>query len=100
MEIPFGGRAIDESHYANRVTEMYDKIKLWMTRHGSIHNNPGLKMELTGRRYDFDVRGRMLLEPKDEYKKRMGGSPDSADALALTFAAPVHRAGTGRVIEY
>ncbi|GHV34470.1 hypothetical protein FACS1894187_05090 [Synergistales bacterium] len=100
MEIPFGARALDEAHYANRVTEMYDKLKLWMTQGGSLPNLPELKTELAGRRYDFDTRGRMRLESKDKYKERMGGSPDSADALALTLAAPVYRAGTGRVIEY
>jgi hypothetical protein len=32
-----------------------------------------------------------VLESKDEVKKRLqgGGSPDMADALALTFAYPV-----------
>jgi hypothetical protein len=31
----------------------------------------------------------LLLEKKAEMKKRLGKSPDIADALALTFAAPV-----------
>ena len=34
------------------------------------------------------VNGRFLLEPKDQIKKRLGRSPDLADALALTFAIP------------
>src|SRR5258708_7573207 len=32
---------------------------------------------------------RMLLEPKDQVKARLGYSPDDADAFALTFAQPV-----------
>jgi len=34
-----------------------------------------------------------MLEAKDEIKKRLqgGGSPDIADALALTFAFPVRK---------
>ena len=41
--------------------------------------------------YSFDAQGRKMLESKDEIKKRLqgGGSPDMADALALTFAYPV-----------
>ena len=31
----------------------------------------------------------MQLEEKSELKKRVGRSPDMADALALTFAEPV-----------
>ncbi|MDR1377761.1 MAG: terminase family protein [Synergistaceae bacterium] len=89
MEIPFGSRAIDHARYANRVTEMYDKIKKWLMENGSIPDDPALKGELTARTYNFDTRGRMILEPKDKYKERMGDSPDAADALALTFAAPI-----------
>ena len=33
-----------------------------------------------------------MLEEKDEVKKRLGRSPDKADALALTFAEPVFEA--------
>jgi len=34
-----------------------------------------------------------VLEPKDQIKKRLqgAGSPDLADALALTFAMPVRK---------
>ena len=39
--------------------------------------------------YWYDAAGRMVLEPKDKIKERLGASPDIADALALTFAAPV-----------
>jgi hypothetical protein len=31
---------------------------------------------------------RLLIEPKKDIKKRLGRSPDYADALALTFAVP------------
>jgi hypothetical protein len=35
--------------------------------------------------YDFK-NGKILIEPKDDIKARLGRSPDHADALALTFA--------------
>ena len=41
----------------------------------------------------YDNRGRLQLEDKDEVKKRIGCSPDLADALALTFAEPVFDIG-------
>ena len=89
MEIPFNSRPIDQARYANRVTEMYNKLKMWLLQNGSLPDDPALKSELTARTYNFDTRGRMILEPKDKYKERMGVSPDAADALALTFAAPI-----------
>ena len=37
--------------------------------------------------------GRLQLESKDEIKKRLGRSPDKADAFVLTFAEPVYDCG-------
>jgi hypothetical protein len=40
----------------------------------------------------YSFRGdRLLLEPKEQVKRRLGYSPDDADAFALTFAQPVQR---------
>lgn len=44
-----------------------------------------LDQELSAMRYGFDVRGRVLIEPKRDLAMRIGRSPDAADALALTF---------------
>jgi hypothetical protein len=43
--------------------------------------------ELTAPTYFFNG-GKFQIEPKDAVKKRLGRSPDLADALALTFALP------------
>ena len=60
-----------------------------------VPNEAGLKLELATPRYSFDATGRRVLESKDEIRKRISsGSPDIADALALTFALPV--ASNGR----
>jgi hypothetical protein len=45
-----------------------------------------------GPKFWYDGQGRVLLEPKDKIRSRLGRSPDSGDALALTFALP-ERAG-------
>ena len=57
----------------------------------AIPNDRSLKQELATPIYWFDSAGRKVVEPKAEIKKRLlgAGSPDIADALALTFAAPV-----------
>ena len=56
----------------------------------------GLKQELTGIMYGYDLKGRIKLEAKDQMKKRLGYSPDKADALCLTFAV---REGTVDKVE-
>ena len=41
--------------------------------------------EATEIRWSFRSDGRILIEPKDDIKKRIGRSPDLFDALANTF---------------
>ena len=91
IEVPFGGRANRADLYLNRRAEMWCEMADWLRSGGAIPNEAGLKLELATPIYWFDSQGRKVLEPKDEIKKRLqgGGSPDLADALALTFAFPV-----------
>lgn len=93
IEVPFGGKALQQNMFLNRRAEMWWTMKEWLEQGGAIPNDPGLKQELATPIYWFDAAGRKVLEPKDEIKKRLqgGGSPDMADALALTFAYPVRK---------
>ena len=91
IEIPFGGKAIKPEQYINRRTEMWWLMKQWIEEGGAIPNDIALKQELATPIYWYDNVGRRVLESKDQIKKRLqgAGSPDLADALALTFALPV-----------
>ena len=93
MEVPFGGKALDANIYINRRTEMWWLMKEWIEENGAIPNDATLKQELATPIYWYDSGGKKVLEPKDQIKKRLqgGGSPDLADALALTFAYPVRK---------
>jgi hypothetical protein len=93
IEVPFGARAMQANLFLNRRAEMWWGMKEWLEQGGAIPNDPSLKQELATPTYWFDSAGRKVLEPKDEIKKRLqgGGSPDLADALALTFAYPVKK---------
>ena len=66
-------------------------MKEWIEEGGAIPNDIALKQELATPIYWYDNVGRRVLESKDQKKKRLqgAGSPDLADALALTFALPV-----------
>ena len=91
IEIPFGGKATKPEQYINRRTEMWWLMKEWIEEGGAIPNDTALKQELATPIYWYDNVGRKVLESKDQIKKRLqgAGSPDLADALALTFALPV-----------
>ncbi len=86
LGIQFHGPAIDP-RYKNRRAEMWLEMAEWVKRGGCLPNIPSLVGELTVPTYAF-VNGKFLLEDKDLIKKRLGRSPDLADALALTFALP------------
>ena len=84
--IQFHGPAIDP-RYRNRRAEMWFGLADWIRRGGALPLLPELVGELTVPTYSF-VNGKIMLEDKDQIKKRLGRSPDLADALALTFALP------------
>lgn len=83
-------RASDDRKFANLRAECYLRLRDWLRDRGRIHPDfpftKELEDDLTGVAYLYDQRGRMLIESKEELKKRGLPSPDTADALALTFA--------------
>lgn len=70
----------------NRRAFMWREMSEWL-KSGAIPNDEELKAELTAQRYTYRG-GELLLESKDEAKKRGVRSPDRADSLAMTFAHP------------
>lgn len=90
IEVNFGGKA--STHlYANKRAQMWFEMRDWITTGGAIPNIPELKQDLGAPTYKFNPSNQLLLEPKDDIKKRGLPSPDRGDALALTFAFPVHK---------
>jgi hypothetical protein len=94
VEVPFGGSPTDKKEYRFKVDEMWDRMKkaiagrLLLPRPFTPVGDL-LKAELTGREYAFTKTDQINLESKSDMKDRGLGSPDIADALALTFAQDV-----------
>ncbi len=88
IEVPFGSRAINDKLYKNRRAEMWHHVKEWIRSGGWIEDSATCD-ELTYPTYKYDPAGRMVLESKEDIKKRLGHSPDLADALCLSLAEPV-----------
>ena len=89
-----GGSAADGDTYFNKRVEIWGRMKEWLTT-GSIPNDAALADDLVGPDYSIHpVSNKVQLEGKDKMKARGLASPDSAEALALTFSQPVARHDT------
>lgn len=90
--VNFGESAQEQEKYCNRRAEMWARLRDWLTAElpVSLVDCEGLSEDLTTPNKGFDKLGRLLLEKKDEIKKRLGRSTDVGDALALTFAEMVY----------
>jgi phage terminase large subunit len=95
--VNFGARSIDDERYANRRAEMWDAVREWLTGKVQLPKDDKLLDDLCSVNKKYDQKGRLQLESKDDVKKRLGRSPDKADALALTFAEPVYDIGQPRM---
>ena len=86
-EFRAGGVPLQANIYHDRITEaMFHLAELAKTRRIHIPDDPELIAQLSNRQYYMTLKGKIKLESKDEYKKRVQtGSPDKADAAALSF---------------
>ncbi len=86
----FGARATDPTQHADRRTELYANCREWLKDEGVVKIDEPLEEELLAPSYRW-VGGAIRLEPKDALKKRLGRSPDDADALVLASCGHVGR---------
>lgn len=85
LGINFGGSPKDTDKYSCVIDEMWFEFSE-ICDEIDCPQDDRLELELTSRKYDFDKKGRRVVEPKKKYKKRMNGkSPDCADAFLLCF---------------
>ena len=76
---------------SNKRAEIYTKMREHLRKSLAIEDDDEWERDLTGPLYSFDVNNALLLEKKDDMRRRGIPSPDRADALALTYAWPVTR---------
>lgn len=96
IDVGFGDNAADDKHFKMRTAEMGSRCRQWLLDGGAIPNDPQLEVELTSREFGHNDKDQLVLERKKDMKKRLGVSPDWADALYLTFAEPVPLRYTAR----
>lgn len=79
--------ANDKDKFRNLRAELWHDMREWLAQEAAIQipDSDELLGDLTSLGYKFDSSGRLQIESKEELRKRGMKSPDTADALALTF---------------
>lgn len=101
---------VDVSGVAPSDPEKYSNLKAWLWWEiGRVYSQQRAwdlsgvgeqtLLELSEPKYR-EVNGRIRIEEKDEVRKRLGRSPDNADALLLAFYVPPLVESVGEVAEY
>lgn len=88
-DVHFAAKATDQ-HYFNKRSEMIWEMCDWIKRGGCLPRDNELKEELVAMTY-YHQGDKLRVVEKDIIKEEIGRSPDTSDALALTFAYPVMR---------
>lgn len=87
--IHFGGKPTDDELYVIKRDEIWGEMKKWLENlPNELPKDDALASDLCGPQYTYDSSRRLKLESKENMRKRGVKSPDSGDALALTFATP------------
>jgi hypothetical protein len=83
--------ASNPERYPNHRSELWfqtaDRARLGLVYLGDLdrETHRRLKRQLMAPAWDLDTAGRREVEPKDETKKKLGRSPDTADACNLAY---------------
>lgn len=86
-DVQFGGKSTEPKKYGNKRAEIWGLLKEWL-KSGCIPQDEELATDLCSVEYSYNLQDQIMLERKESMKARGLASPDSADALALTFAVP------------
>jgi hypothetical protein len=91
-----GERSSDKEKYYNLRSELWVNFRdALQAGRLSIPDDEELIAQASSIKYSFDSSGRIVVEKKEDLKKRGLRSPDKADACCLTFYQP----GKGSIFE-
>lgn len=89
VSVNAGSHAFHINKYRNKKAEMWALAKEWMMDWPcQIPDDDELHADLCNIKYSYDSNSRLVMESKDDMKKRGVRSPDCAESLIQTFALP------------
>ncbi len=90
VSVNAGSTPLDQDLYSNKRAEMWGQLKNWLDAMPvQIPDDDALHADLCATKYTYDSMTRLVIEKKENMKKRGLRSPDCADALCLTFSQPI-----------
>lgn len=86
----------------NRRAEMWKRSKEWLedVAGADLPDRDSLQADACAPGYKYDMEQRLLLESKEDMRRRGIRSPDEWDAIALTFAEPVQESHWEKPLTY
>ncbi len=75
--------------YFNKRAEMWGVTRDWLQEGGQLPDDKELFYDLTSPEYGYSPKEQIQIEKKEDMKARGLSSPDSGDALVLTFSYPI-----------
>jgi hypothetical protein len=97
-QVNFGGKPVEPAPMddagnpsggpANRRAELWTNLRNALEGELSLPDRDSLQADLVSVGYKFQSDGKLLLESKQDMRRRGVPSPDEADAVALTFSEP------------
>lgn len=92
FEFHGGATATDPAAYFNRRCEIWGLMRDALKAGMEIPDLAELETDLTAPQYSISNKQQIVLEKKEDMKKRGLASPDLGDMLAMTFSVNVHPA--------
>lgn len=81
------GKATQSKKFHNKRAEMWWQVRYRLQKELlELPDDDMLEADLCAPEYEFDLNGRIQIEKKENIRKRIGRSPDSGDALAISFS--------------
>lgn len=84
VEVNSASKATTDDHHRLR-DQLWFSVTDWLSEGGELPPDDKLARDLVAPTYGFDTQNKLLVEPKKVTKKRLGHSPDRADAVALSI---------------
>jgi len=89
VSVNAGAKPLNQRAFANKRSEMWSELKSWLLDGPvQIPDSDELHADLCNTKYKSDSNSRLVMEKKEDMKKRGIRSSDTSDALCLTFALP------------
>lgn len=88
VAVNFGQHSPFRRKYRYLRDQLWFGAREWLAEGGALPPDTKLPAELAAPGYEHDLHGRLMVEPKDKLRRKLGRSTDRADAVLLAVYEP------------